>query len=61
MCVRSGVALTCQLRTSFRVDAVSGVRAPGAVAGSETMPRSSLTGRDDRERRPPRGRAASQH
>ena len=41
MCVRSGVARTCQLRASFRVKVVSGARTPGAVAGSETMPRSS--------------------
>ena len=38
MCVRSGVALTCQLSTSFRVDAVSDTKPPGAVTGRETMP-----------------------
>ncbi len=41
ICVRSGVAPTCQLSASFRVNAVSGTRPPGAAAGSDTMPRSS--------------------
>ena len=41
MCVRSGVALMCQLRTSFRVDAVSGAKPPGAVTGSDMARRSS--------------------
>jgi len=44
MCVRSGVAPTCQSRASVKVDATTGAGPPATVTGGETTATSSPTG-----------------
>ena len=43
MCVRSGVAPTCQSRASIKVDAATGAEPPAVATGGSTTAMSSTT------------------